>query len=77
MKEYITLNTLCPGQRAVVEELFAAGEMGRRLQELGLVKGTEVGCLGAGPLGDPVAYDIRGAVIALRGEDARGVRVSL
>lgn len=44
--------------------------MRRRLQDIGLIEGTEVLCLQKSPSGDPVAYLIRGAVIALRGEDS-------
>ena len=47
----------------------------RRLLELGLVAGTRVRCLGRSPLGDPSAYEIRGAVIALRDRDSAGVLV--
>ena len=45
--------------------------------DLGLVEGTNVEALHKSPSGDPVAYFIRGAVIALRGEDAKKVRIEL
>jgi ferrous iron transport protein A len=38
--------------------------------DLGLVPGTRVKTLRVSPLGDPKAYLIRGAVIALRAEEA-------
>ena len=41
-----------------------------RLRDLGMTEGTRVKCLGAGPLGDPAAYLIRGAVVAIRKKDA-------
>jgi ferrous iron transport protein A len=44
--------------------------MRRRLQDLGLVTGTHVTCLQRASAGDPTAYLIRGAVIALRRDDA-------
>ena len=44
-------------------------DMRRRLQDIGLIEGTVVECVGKSPLGDPCAYVIRGAVIALRSED--------
>jgi len=47
--------------------------MRRRLMDIGLVEGTQVMCVQQAPSGDPVAYGIRGAVIALRREDAAGV----
>ncbi|MEA4954278.1 MAG: FeoA family protein [Pseudoflavonifractor sp.] len=77
MNEAISLTALRPGQRAVVCDLSAAGETRRRLQDMGLISGTQVCCLGRSPLGDPCAYRIRGAVIALRSEDSGRVRVVL
>ena len=52
-------------------------KMRRRLQDIGLIEGTVVECLGKSPLGDPTAFLIRGAVIALRREDAGRVLVRL
>ena len=66
---------LAPGQAGRVRGLVTAGPMRRRLQELGLVEGTKVECLGRSPLGDPSAYEIRGTVIALRRRDSAGVLV--
>ncbi len=70
-----TLSDLRPGERAVVRRLEAAGDTRRRLQDIGLIQGTAVTCLRRSPLGDPVAYRIRGATMALRGADARQVEV--
>lgn len=64
---------LRPGQTAVVSGLMAQGPMRRRLQDIGLIRGTCVECLSKSPLGDPAAYLIRGAVIALRKNDAAQV----
>ena len=41
--------------------------------DIGLVEGTPVECLRKSPAGDPKAYLIRGAVIAIRKEDAATV----
>ena len=49
--------------------------MRRRLLDLGLVENTAVECLGRSPGGDPAAYLIRGAVIALRDSDSRDILV--
>ena len=75
MKEYC-LSQLQPGERATVTKLTAEDGMRRRLQDLGLVQGGEVDCVERSPLGDPTAYRIRGAVVALRCEDAAAVRVT-
>ena len=75
MENPATLTSLEPGQQAVVYELAATGDMRRRLQDIGLICGTKVKCIERSPLGDPVAYGIRGAVIALRQEDAGMVQI--
>lgn len=69
------LTHLREGERASVVSLTNRGSIKRRLQDLGLVAGTAVTCIQKSPYGDPVAYGIRGAVIALRAEDASGVLV--
>ena len=63
------------GQKAVISELTVFDDMRRRLQDIGLIEGTVVECVGKSPLGDPAAYLIRGAVIALRSEDSGQVLV--
>lgn len=69
------LNEIRPGEIAVVKSLNAHGSMRRRLLDIGLVGGTEVECVGVSPMGDPSAYLIRGAVIAIRSVDSRNVIV--
>ena len=69
------LSGLRPGQTAIVRNLSAEGAMRRRLQDMGLIEGTKVECIGISPLGDPAAYLIRGAVVALRKSDAQGIAV--
>lgn len=70
------LNRLSEGQRGRVVSLRSEGSMRRRLQDIGLVEGTEVECVLKSPGGDPVAYEIRGALIALRAEDSRQVVIT-
>lgn len=77
MKALLDLSRLAPGERARVLGVTSQGAMRRRLQELGLLAGAWVECLGKSPLGDPAAYRVRGAVIALRQDDARAVTVQL
>ena len=63
------------GQIVSVVGLTADGHARRRLQDLGFVPGTRVAVLRRSPLGDPIAYRVRGATIALRGTDAEHVVV--
>ena len=69
-----TLDALPVGRGARVCRLDAAGMQRRRLLDLGFVPGAAVTALQA--WGDPVAYGIRGAVIALRQEDAAAIKIT-
>ena len=55
--------------------LTSTGTMRRRMLDLGLIKGTKIKPVQKSPAGDPTAYYIRGAVIALRKEDASQIIV--
>ncbi len=70
-----TLSTLREGECGYVTEISAQPAMKRRLTDLGLVRGTRVTCVVKSPAGDPCAYLIRGALIALRRGDADGIRL--
>lgn len=63
------------GQCGTVIELCAVGGMRRRLLDIGLIKGTPVECVGRSPGGDPAAYLIRGAVIAIRDRDSADILI--
>lgn len=76
MKNANFLSDLNEGEIATVCSLQASGSIRRRLMDIGLIKGTKVECLQKSPLGDPVAYLIRGAVIALRSEDSSNVKIN-
>ncbi len=70
-----TLFNMREGTSATVCRLLNEGGMRRRLQDIGLIEGTPVLCLQRSPSGDPIAYLIRGAVIALREEDSSKIIV--
>lgn len=71
----VTLDCLSPGQWATIADLAFSDRKQRRLLDLGFVPGAAVTALQAAPWGDPVAYGIRGAVIALRRSDARRISI--
>ena len=58
-----------------VMNINAKGELRRRFFDLGIIEGTDIEVLFKGPFGDPVAYLIRGTVIALREEDSEKIEV--
>ena len=69
-QELCPLNKLPIGKSGTVSALTSHADERRRMLDLGLTRGTEVTALQRSPFGDPIAYFIRGAVIALRTEDA-------
>ena len=69
------LADMLPGDTATVKEITTEGDMRRRLLDIGLTPGTRVECIGKSPGGDPKAFLIRGAVIAIRNEDCSGIRL--
>jgi ferrous iron transport protein A len=74
---YFPLHLIPCGKLAQVKELLAAGNSRRRMLDLGVITGTVIQALRRSPSGDPTAYEIRGAVIALRSEEASQILVEL
>lgn len=70
-----TLDRLEIGKSATVTRLTGTGANRRRLMDLGILPGTVLRAELRSPLGDPVAYRVREALIALRREQAREIEV--
>ncbi len=66
------LHTLKPGQSGAVVSLSTRlrGAERRRMMDLGILPGTVIHAEMISPVGDPIAYRIRGALVALRREQA-------
>ena len=75
MNKINCLNDIKPGQTAIIRELLSTGSIRRRFLDIGLIENTTVKCLGRSPGGDPSAFLIRGAVIAIRSEDCRDILI--
>ncbi len=72
-----SLNCLPIGKTAIVSHLDATGKDRRRFLDLGLVNGTLIEAVQKSPSGDPIAYFIKGAMIALRKEDAEKIFINM
>lgn len=72
-----SLADLQPGERARVLAISSVcqGAQRRRLLDLGVVRGTEITAEMRSAAGDPMAYRIRGALMALRSEQASWILV--
>jgi ferrous iron transport protein A len=70
------LSELPLGEAAEVVRLNLEGVERRRLLDLGLSPGTKIEARLQSPLGDPIAYHVRGTTIALRRNQAEKIEVS-
>jgi ferrous iron transport protein A len=68
-----TLDKLPVGTEARISAVTGRGVFRRRLLELGLLPGTPITRTGQAPLGDPLSFRVRGAVLCLRRAEAMTV----
>lgn len=72
----LELNSVSVGIYVTVEDLSSTGMLRERMLALGLTKGARIEVVRRGPSGDPTVYNIRGAMIALRKEEASLISVT-
>ncbi|MBZ0295617.1 MAG: ferrous iron transport protein A [Anaerolineae bacterium] len=72
-----TLDQLPIKAVATVTALTNKGAERRRMMDLGILPGLKIEVEMKNPLGDPTAYRIRGAVIALRQEQASCIQITI
>ncbi len=76
MKKSKSILTDVPlGEKCVIKKLLSNGIHHRRLLDLGFTKGAVVEVVQKSPFGNLYAYEIRGAVIALRSDDTNNIEV--
>ncbi len=71
------LSELRKGEKAMIVDLKLNGLTRRRLYDLGFIPGTIITVVFESPLGDPVAYNVRGTLIALRRDESENIEVEL
>jgi ferrous iron transport protein A len=64
---------LAVGEAGRVGAVSGAGDVSRRLLEMGITPGAQIRRLGAAPLGDPLEFELRGYRLSLRRAEARFV----
>ena len=69
----ITLDRLRLDQMAVVTDIETELPLCRRLQDFGLIPGTQVRCRYRSPGGSVTALEFRSSVLALRTEDLKRI----
>ena len=71
------LDMLYKGESGRVRAVNTEGGMRRRFMDMGITAGTRIECVGVSPLGDPKAFCVRGAVVAIRKEDSAGIDIEV
>ncbi|MBQ8351656.1 MAG: ferrous iron transport protein A [Clostridia bacterium] len=74
MCQQVRLCDMQPGERAVITSLPPSA-LRQRLLDMGFLENAEIECVGKSPFGDPNAYLVCGAVVALRRQDCHGILV--
>lgn len=73
----IMMRRMRKDQVGTIVAVKVAGELGRRIREMGLVPGTEVVIQGRAPLYDPVALRVMGGTLTLRNNEADLIEVEV
>ena len=71
----MTLNTLHPGQSAVIEAVGGEGALRQHFLDMGVIPGTEVTVIKLAPMGDPMELRIHGYELTLRLADAEKISI--
>ncbi|MBW2220133.1 MAG: ferrous iron transport protein A [Deltaproteobacteria bacterium] len=73
----INMRQMKINQTGTISAVKANGELGRRIRDMGIVKGTEIRIQGRAPLNDPVSLKIMGFTLTLRNNEADNIEVEV
>ena len=73
----IMMRKMNKNQVGTIVAVKVAGELGRRIREMGLVPGTQIVIQGRAPLNDPVALRVMGGTLTLRNNEADLIEVEV
>jgi ferrous iron transport protein A len=73
----INMRKMHDNQAGIIVSIKVAGELGRRIRDMGLVPGTEIKIQGRAPLYDPVALRVMDATLTLRNNEADYIEVEV
>ena len=73
----LNMRQMKPKQSGIICAISAAGELGQRIRDMGLVPGTRFTIQGRAPLSDPVALRIMGFTLTLRNSEADFIDVEV
>lgn len=70
-----TLNDVHLNNTAIIDSINCTGKLHRRFLDLGIIPGSKITPVFSSIFNDPVAYEIRGSIIAIRNEDSKKIFV--
>ncbi len=70
-----TLNDIKLNDTVIIDSLNCTGKLHRRFLDLGIIPGTKITPVFSSIFNDPIAYEVRGSVIAIRNEDAKKINI--
>ncbi len=73
----LNMRQMKSNQTGTISAVKANGELGRRIRDMGLVKGTEIRIQGRAPLNDPVSLRLMGFTLTLRNSEADYIEVEV
>ena len=76
MEEKCSLNNLPLRKSAQIDSVECSENLKNRLYDLGILNGAVITPLYHSPFGDPTAYLIKNAVVALRQKDCKNIFVT-
>ena len=71
----IPLDSLKPGEEAIIRSFESNSESNNYLMEMGLTPGTRVKLVKFAPLGDPMELNVRGYHLSVRRSEAKHVLI--
>lgn len=75
--ETVSMRKMEAEQMGTIAAVRAAGEMGRRIRDMGLIPGRRVKIQGRAPLNDPIALRLMGFTLTLRNNEADYIEVEV
>lgn len=73
----LNLDKLNLNEKGYVKKINCNEKITRRLYDLGLLENTVISPIFSSPFGNPIAYEFRGNLIAIRNEDAHNIIVEI
>lgn len=75
MKNNISLDKINLNEKYLIDEVLLDEHTKKRIYDLGLIENTIIEAVYKSPFGDPIAYSVRGTIIAIRKTDAKKIIV--